>query len=256
MIGIIGLGNLGSALTKGLSKQYKITIFDIENDKIANNLYDNVSSGTIDEVLNNDIVILSLKPHIILDFLKENSSKINSDTIIVSVAAGVTISNLELSYNGKIVRTMPNIPVKNNNGMTAVSFNNNCSKKDIDQIKTLFSSIGNITTIKEELFDAFTAISGSLPAFVYLFIESIKEGGIAAGYNKEDIYKVITTSIKGSCDTFLDNNLEFNDLLKTIATKGGTTIEGLNALQKNNFENTVKNAIIKTSLKSKKLSNK
>ena len=264
-IGFIGTGNMGSAIIKGtVTAKFisgnEINIFDPNNAKVrelvekynANSLQDEISV-----VENSDIIILCVKPNIYNSVLKKIKDSIEKNKIIVSIAAGISIDSIEniIGKDKKVVRTMPNTPVQVMEGMTAVSFNKNINPEEKETIFGLLNSFGKSIEIEEKLMHVFTAISGSLPAYVYMFAEALSDGGVLEGMPREETYKIIAQAIKGSAEMMLKTGKHPGILKDEVTSPGGTTIEALKVLENGNFRGTLINAVSKCTEKSKKMSN-
>ena len=242
-IGFIGTGNMGSAIINGLviSKfvsEKEINIFDLNDEKVKkiSEKYNVKSLQKEAEIVeNSEIIILAVKPDVYSSVLKKIKDKIGKDK--------------------KIVRTMPNTPVQVMEGMTAVSFNKNINPEEKETIFGLLNSFGKSIEIEEKLMHVFTAISGSLPAYVYMFAEALSDGGVLEGMPREETYKIIAQAIKGSAEMMLKTGKHPGILKDEVTSPGGTTIEALKVLENGNFRGTLINAVSKCTEKSKKMSN-
>ena len=175
-IGFIGTGNMGSAMIKGLvTSEYvsgdKINIFDVNKEKskeLSEKYNVNSLQNEIEIVDNSDIVVLSVKPNIYGSVLEKIKDRIGENKIIIAIAAGVSIQNIEniAGKDKKIVRTMPNTPAQVLEGMTAVVFNKNINEEEKKLIFKILDSFGKSIEIEERLMHTFSGIAGSLPAFV------------------------------------------------------------------------------------------
>lgn len=264
-IGFIGTGNMGSAIINGLvvSKfvsEKEINIFDL-NDEKAKKIYEkysiNILQNETEIVENSDIIILAVKPDVYSGVLGKIKDKMKKDKIILTIAAGVSISDVEniIGKDKKIVRTMPNTPAQVMEGMTAIAFNKNINSEEKEMIFRLLNSFGESIEIEEKLMHVFTAISGSLPAYVYMFAEALSDGGVLEGMPREKTYKIIAQAIKGSAEMMLKIGKHPGILKDEVTSPGGTTIEALKVLENGNFRGTLINAVSKCTEKSKKMGN-
>ena len=263
-IGFIGTGNMGSAIIKGIVTAKfisgnEINIFDPNNAKVrelvekynANSLHDEISV-----VENSDIIILCVKPNIYNSVLKKIKDSIAKNKIIVSIAAGISIDSIEniIGKDKKVVRTMPNTPAQVLQGMTAVTFNGNIDKEEKEIIFKLLNSFGETVEIEEKHMHAFTGISGSLPAYVYIFAEALADGGVLEGLPRNEAYKIAAQAIKGSAQMILETGKHPAVLKDEVTSPAGTTIEAIRTLENGNFRGTIINAVNACVRKSKEIS--
>ena len=263
-IGFIGTGNMGGAIIKGtVTAKFisgnEINIFDPNNAKVrelvekynANSLHDEISV-----VENSDIIILCVKPNIYNSVLKKIKDSIAKNKIIVSIAAGINIDSIEniIGKDKKVVRTMPNTPAQVLQGMTAVTFNGNMDKEEKEIIFKLLNSFGETVEIEEKHMHAFTGISGSLPAYVYIFAEALADGGVLEGLPRNEAYKIAAQAIKGSAQMILETGKHPAVLKDEVTSPSGTTIEAIRTLENGNFRGTIINAVNACVRKSKEIS--
>ncbi len=237
----VGCGKMGSAIIKNLLAngfeypQFKILKPSKKNPIIGIkqvSSYSELSKG-----YQADIVVLAFKPQEAKEILYEFSRhKItNSKTIIVSILAGKKTQFFEdiLGKKTKILRLMPNLPTLINQGIFGYYLNSNIKKSELKILSTFLNGIGqNIIVEKEELIDVITAISGSGPAYLFLFIKSMIEGAIKLGLDKKSAEKLVEQTIYGSAKVALQSEDDLEDLIKSVASKGGTTEAALEVLQK------------------------
>ena len=264
-IGFIGTGNMGSAMIKGLvTSEYvlgdKINIFDVNKEKskeLSEKYNVNSLQNEIEIVDNSDIVVLSVKPNIYGSVLEKIKDRIGGNKIIVAIAAGVSIQNIEniAGKDKKIVRTMPNTPAQVLEGMTAVVFNKNINEEEKKLIFRILDSFGKSIEIEEKLMHTFTGIAGSLPAYVYMFIEALADGGVLEGMPRDKAYEIVAQTVKGSAEMLLKTGKHPGVLKDEVTSPAGTTIEAVNTLENGNFRGTVINAVRACVEKSKKMSN-
>lgn len=263
-IGIIGGGNMGTALFKGMLKS---GVYD-ENDFIISDknekALENIKAGynpesTNDNVYlaeNSDIIVLAVKPNVIKTVLVEIDGELNTGKIIISLAVGIEIARLA-SYitdkNVKIVRAMPNIPMSVGEGMTSVAFNENFSEKDKDTVFKIFKSCGMVKELEERLFNTMSALTGSGPALMFEFIEALADGVVRYGLNRDDAYMAAAQVMKGSAGLYLESGTHPGILKDSVCSPGGTTIEALTALEKNSFRYAVMEAMEKCIEKADKM---
>lgn len=262
-IGFIGTGNMGSSIIKGiLSSKFEenenINIFDLNKDKVNNLVKEygiNAVNSEKELAKNCDIIVLSVKPHIIPVVLKNLSENMKKDTIILTIAAGISISVIEnaLGEDKKVVRTMPNTPAQVLSGMTAVTFNKNIENSEKEIIFKLLNSFGKSVEIEEKLMHAYTGISGSLPAYVYMFMEALADGGVLCGMPRNKAYEIVAQTVAGSAKMLLETGKHPGQLKDEVCSPAGTTIEAVRVLENGNFRGNVIEAVAACTEKSKEM---
>ena len=260
-IGIIGIGNMGGSILKGLVESEainaeNINIFEINKMLIKKIKYNiNVFSSEIELVQNSDIIILAVKPNIMSQVLEKIKTVLDDSKIVLSIAAGISIDYIEkiIGKDKKIVRTMPNTPDQVLEAMTAVSFNDRIDENDKYLITRILECFGKSVEIEEKLMHAYTGISGSLPAYVYMFIEALADGGVLEGISRDKAYEIISQTILGSAKIVLETKKHPGQLKDEVTSPGGTTIEAVKVLENGNFRGTVIEAVRACTEKSKKM---
>ena len=262
-IGFIGTGNMGSSIIKGIlsskfEKSENINIFDLDKEKVNNLVKEygvNTANSEKELAENCNIIILSVKPHIIPIVLKNLSGNVKKDTIILTIAAGISISVIEnaLGEDKKVVRTMPNTPAQVLSGMTAVTFNKNIENSEKEIIFKLLNSFGKSVEIEEKLMHAYTGISGSLPAYVYMFMEALADGGVLCGMPRNKAYEIIAQTVAGSAKMLLETGKHPGQLKDEVCSPAGTTIEAVRVLENGNFRGNVIEAVVACTEKSKEM---
>ena len=262
-IGFIGTGNMGSSIIKGIlsskfEKSENINIFDLDKEKVNNLVKEygvNTTNSEKELAENCDIIILSVKPHIIPIVLKNLSGNVKKDTIILTIAAGISISVIEnaLGEDKKVVRTMPNTPAQVLSGMTAVTFNKNIENSEKEIIFKLLNSFGKSVEIEEKLMHAYTGISGSLPAYVYMFMEALADGGVLCGMPRNKAYEIVAQTVAGSAKMLLETGKHPGQLKDEVCSPAGTTIEAVRVLENGNFRGNVIEAVVACTEKSKEM---
>lgn len=262
-IGFIGTGNMGSSIIKGIlsskfEKNENINIFDLDKEKVNNLVKEygvNAVNSEKELAKNCNIIILSVKPHIIPIVLKNLSGNVKKDTIILTIAAGISISVIEnaLGEDKKVVRTMPNTPAQVLSGMTAVTFNKNIENSEKEIIFKLLNSFGKSVEIEEKLMHAYTGISGSLPAYVYMFMEALADGGVLCGMPRNKAYEIVAQTVAGSAKMLLETGKHPGQLKDEVCSPAGTTIEAVRVLENGNFRGNVIEAVVACTEKSKEM---
>lgn len=264
-IGFIGTGNMGSAMIKGLvTSEYvsgsDINIFDVNVEKsreLSEKYNVKPLQNEVEVIDNSDVTVLSVKPNIYNSVLKKIKARIDENKIIIVIAAGISIESVEniAGKDKKVVRIMPNTPAQVLEGMTAVVFNKNISEEEKKDIFKILDSFGKSIEIEEKLIHTFTGIAGSLPAYVYMFMEALADGGVLEGMPRDKAYEIVAQTVKGSAEMLLKTGKHPGMLKDEVTSPAGTTIEAVNTLENSNFRGTVINAVRACVEKSKKMSN-
>ena len=259
--GFVGAGNMGGALAQAVCKKIggENVIVSCktpeEADAVSKRL--GCKNGTADEVVkSSEFVFLAVKPQMISDVANElkNALNENSECIIVSMLAGVTTDTLgEYFGNRKIIRIMPNTPATVGEGMMLVSGNKNVTDWDIAAFKDLMSMSGELDDIPENLIDAATAVSGCGPAFVYMFIEALADGGVKCGLSRDKAIKYAAQTLLGSAKMVLETGRHPEELKDAVCSPGGSTIAGVHSLEKGAFRSSAIDAVEAAYKKTQKL---
>lgn len=251
--GFIGCGNMGGALARAVCKSVgadNTYLADKDVDKVqalANELKCNLSNnGEICEKA--DFIFLGVKPQIIktaldeiADILKDRKDRF----VLVSMAAGVEIAKINqmLGANYPIIRIMPNTPVCVGAGMILYAVNNEVSTNEITEFLNALSFAGKLDLLDETLINAGTAVSGCGPAFVYMFAEAMADAGAKCGLPKEKAIQYAAQTLLGASQLMLKSNKQPSVLRDEVCSPGGSTIEGVHALQENGFAENVSSAV-------------
>ena len=174
---------------------------------------------------------------------------------MISIAAGVPLAKLEagLGANARVIRVMPNTPALVGASATAFAPGKSALAEDAKLAQTLFSSVGLAVQLKEALLDAVTGLSGSGPAYVYLIIEALSDGGVAAGLPRDVATRLAAQTVLGGARMVLETGLHPGTLKDMVTSPGGTTIEGLHELEKGKLRGTLMSAVRAAAEKSRKL---
>jgi pyrroline-5-carboxylate reductase len=202
-----------------------------------------------------EVLILAVKPDNVSGVLEEIRDGFTAKHLLISIAAGVPISKIEASLRSgaRVVRVMPNTPALVGASASAFALNKSATEADAELVQKLLSSVGIALPVKEALLDAVTGLSGSGPAYVYLFIEGLSDGGVAAGLPREVATRLAAQTVLGSAKMVLETGMHPGALKDNVTSPGGTTIEGLHELEKGKLRGTVISAVRAATEKSKKL---
>lgn len=248
-IGFIGCGNMAQAMIKGIMASGQAVPADMmasarteqSRQRIPGELH--ISSGSNREVAAfADILFLAVKPHQYEAIIEEVRDLVTPDKIVVSIAPGKTIAWLEAKFDGpvKIVRTMPNTPALVKEAMTGIC-GGQVSGEELKQVKKLFESFGKAEIVPEKLIDAVVGVSGSSPAYVFLFIEAMADAAVADGMPRSQAYKFAAQAVLGSAKMVLETGKHPGELKDMVCSPGGTTIEAVSVLE----EKGLRSAVIK-----------
>ena len=201
------------------------------------------------------VLIVATKPDQIPAALSEVKSGFSEKHLLISIAAGVTLARLEaaLPVGARVIRVMPNTPALVGLGAAGFALGKCATASDGELAKTLLSAVGVAFQVKESLLDAVTGLSGSGPAYVYQFIESLSDGGVAAGLPRDVATKLAAQTVLGAAKMVLETGQHPGALKDQVTSPGGTTIEGLHELEKGKLRGTVMSAVLAAAEKSRKL---
>lgn len=251
--GFIGLGNMGQAIIKGM---YNSESFDSANiygynRSIAktNNLVKKsniIATDNIQGIMEKcDVIVLCVKPQNLEDILPEVKSNLQDNHLIISVAAGKSLSFFQERLNDStpIVRVMPNINAIIGASTSCYTASKDVTPAQIECVTQLFETVGTLMEIPEELFSIFTTIGGASPAFTYLYIDALARAAVREGMSKSMALEIAASAVLGSAKMILQSNEHPWELIDQVCSPGGTTIQGVSSLQKNHFENTIYDAV-------------
>lgn len=248
-IGFIGTGNMGSAMMGGMvssgivaaSNVMASDIFQAALDRISDQLNIATSTNNRDVVDFADIVFLAVKPQYLAGAIDGIKDMDFTDKIVVSIAAGQSIEKLTELFGKqlKLIRVMPNTPALVGEAMSALSPNELVSEDEADIVLHLFESFGKAEIVPEKLQDAVVGISGSSPAYVYMFIEALADGAVAEGMPRAQAYKFAAQAVLGSAKMILETGEHPGVLKDAVCSPGGTTIEAVATLEALGFRNAV-----------------
>ncbi|MCC3145019.1 pyrroline-5-carboxylate reductase [Halanaerobium sp. Z-7514] len=263
-LAIIGLGNMGQTILEGILNNNILAAEDIAAadkkfaaaDFALKNKYPEIhfTSDNKEAVFEADYVILAVKPQIFSQVLEEIKA-LSADKLIISIAAGIKREFIEakLSQNSRVVRVMPNTPALVGEGMSALSFADDLAEKERLFVKKVFKAFGRIIEVKEEQMDAVTALSGSGPAFVYLFIEALSDAGVLKGLDRQTALKLAAQTLKGGAEMVLESQKHPAELKDMVTSPGGTTIAGVASLEESGFRSAVIKAVSAAAERSEEL---
>lgn len=264
-IGFIGAGNMGAAMIKGIikgnvTKLENVYVYDplLENlRQLQDELGVTIVSSPAEIVETCQVIIPAVKPHIIAGVLSEIANILTKHHLIISIAAGITTQQLKamVKDNCYVVRTMPNTPALVGEGMTAVCNDPSVPAEYLDIACTILKSFGKVEFVSEEQIHAATAISGSSPAYAFLFIEALADGGVMMGLPREQSYKMAVQSLLGAAKLMQETGKHPGELKDMVCSPSGTTIEAVATLEYNGFRGAVIEAVRACAEKSERMGN-
>ncbi len=262
-IGFLGAGKMATALARGslragLVTPVRLIASDVSSDARAaftRETRAEATSSNIDVVNFAQVVILAVKPDQVSAVLDEVHDHISKRNLLISIAAGVPLSRLEgaLDSGARVIRAMPNTPALVGKSSTVLALGRSARSQDGELALKLFSAVGLAFLLKESTLDAVTGLSGSGPAYVYLFIEGLSDGGVAAGLPRNVATQLAAQTVLGSAQMVLETGLHPAALKDMVTSPGGTTIEGLHELEKGKLRATLISAVRAATEKSRKL---
>lgn len=248
-LGLIGCGNMAQAMMEGIieeklipsneiiaSDQYKPSL-----EKAKEKLGINVTSDNKEVVANSEMIILAVKPQFYDLVIKEIAPIINEDTVIITIAPGQTLEKIEEEFNKqvKIVRTMPNTPAMVGQGMTGMCTNKYVTEEETKEVKRVLEGFGQVEVVPEYMMDAVVAVSGSSPAYVFMFIEALADGAVLNGMSRSQAYTFAAQTVLGSAKMVLETKLHPAELKDMVCSPAGTTIEAVKTLEDSGFRSSV-----------------
>jgi len=262
-IGFLGAGKMATALAKGFVQSGIVGADDVT----ASDLYENARTAfawavgarctewNLDVLRFANVLVLAVKPDQAAGLLAEIRPHFTGEHLLVSIAAGVTLARLEslLPTGARVVRVMPNTPALVGASATAYAAGTHATKDDADLAQKLFAAVGVAFPVKEKLLDAVTGVSGSGPAYVFLMIEALSDGGVAAGLPREVATRLAAQTMLGAAKLLLETGQHPGVLKDSVASPGGTTIEGLHELEKAGVRGALMNAVRAAAEKSRLL---
>ncbi len=248
-LGFIGAGNMARAIIGGVLRarivdKGEIIAADPSADALdaVKREYGINTASKNEEAAAAQILFLAVKPVFykqVIDEIKDAPAP--DGQIIVTIAPGKTLETVQEAYGGgrKIIRTMPNTPALVGEGITAVCPNENVTDDDLSRVLRLIESFGKAEVVSENMMDAVVAVSGSSPAYVFIFIEAMADAAVAEGMQRAQAYRFAAQAVLGSAKMALESGKHPGELKDMVCSPGGTTIEAVKSLEKTGFRNSV-----------------
>lgn len=260
-LGVIGAGFMSTAIIQGvirsgIVKNSEIIVSDVSEDAL-NRMKNNCVSVTLDNTTvcnNSEFVLFAVKPQSFSSValgIKECEC-----TKYISIMAGLKKDKIKACFSKeiKVARCMPNTPCSISSGAVGIDISDFTDSNDVDFVKSVFSSLASVSFVDESLLGAVTGVSGSSPAYFYLFLKGIVEAGVKFGLTEEDSLKLATNTMIGAGKMVLNNpDKSIDDLINAVCSKGGTTIEAVNHYKESGLSEITYNAIEKCIKRSEEL---
>ncbi|MDR2088380.1 MAG: pyrroline-5-carboxylate reductase [Clostridiales Family XIII bacterium] len=262
-LGFIGAGNMGGAIIKGYIASgaggaKSVTVFDRDAEKLSAFAAETgvTAAQSIAALAGlSDAIVLAVKPNNFEEVLPELAAAPLGERLLISMAAGVSIAHIEgfLGGNAKIIRIMPNTPAMVGAGMTAVSRNKHVRDAEFERALGIFASVGRAEPVDEALMHTVTGVSGSSPAYAYIFIDALAKCAAEEGMDAVQARVFAAQAVLGAAKMVLETGVDPLTLRQNVCSPGGTTIEAVNVLLRNGFEDNIAEAMRACIEKSKRL---
>lgn len=262
-IGFLGAGKMATALAKGFV-QAKLTtpeqliasdVYEAARLSFAKETGAKTAASNLEVAKAAQVLIVAVKPDQVAGLLAEISPAITSQQVVISIAAGVPLAKLEkpLPAGSRVIRVMPNTPALVGSSATAFATGSAATAEDAALAQKLFSTVGLALQVKEALLDAVTGLSGSGPAYAYLMIEALSDGGVAVGLPRDVATKLAAQTLLGAAQMVIETGMHPGALKDMVTSPGGTTIDGIHELEKAGVRAGLMNAVRAAADKSRKL---
>lgn len=262
-IGIVGAGKIGSAIARGIIRAGLVNtdqvmasdVSDPLRQAIAKELGIRVTADNRELCEFAEVVILAVKPQVLDPVVRDMGKSLGKGKLVVSVAAGVPIFQIEarLPPGSRVVRVMPNICCVVGAGAAAYAGGANATAQDLEIVASILNSFGVGLPVEEKDLDAVTGLSGSGPAYVFLFIEALADGAVKVGLSREVALKLAIQTVYGAARMALESAKHLGELKDDVTSPGGTTIAGLFVLEQKAFKGTVIDAVVRATERSQEL---
>lgn len=261
-VGFIGAGKMAESIARGVVKSGILPASRIRTahsgsarrtafESIGVTVFDN-NTKVVEDC---DVIIFSVKPQVVKNVVTQLKPILSDKQLLVSVAAGVKIKDLqEWAGQGRFIRVMPNTPSAVGEAATVITLGEKATTEDGELISQLFGAIGKVWKADEKLFDAVTGLSGSGPAYIFLAIEALADGGVAAGLPRDLALGLASQTVLGAASMVSGMGKHPGQLKDDVASPGGTTIAGIHELEKSGFRGILMNAVVAAAKRSRELS--
>ena len=247
-IGFIGCGNMARGMIRGILASGAAAPEDLtasarskDTQRMIREELRITCASNRQTAAGSDVLFLAVKPQVYEDVIREIRADVRDDAVIVSIAPGRTLAWLREQFGRdlKIIRTMPNTPAMVSAGMTGVCPGEGVPKEDLDRVLTLLKGFGLAEVVPEKLLDVVTSVSGSSPAYVFLFIEAMADGAVADGMPRAQAYRFAAQAVLGSAKLMLETGMHPGQLKDMVCSPGGTTMEAVRVLEEKGLRSAV-----------------
>ncbi|MDO4444711.1 MAG: pyrroline-5-carboxylate reductase [Bacillota bacterium] len=248
-IGFIGCGNMASAMIGGIIKNQVAVPEEIlasakseaTREKAAKNLGIRLTASNQEVAAFADVLILAVKPFYYEQVIAEIKGDVKEEAVIVSITPGKTLVWLEEQFGRpmKVVRTMPNTPALVGEGISCICGGSQVEQEDLDKVCEIFSGFGKTEIVEEPMIDVFVGVSGSSPAYVFMFIEALADAGVSEGMSRAQAYRFAAQAVLGSAKMVLETGKHPGELKDMVCSPKGTTIEAVRILEEKGLRSAV-----------------
>ena len=251
-IGFIGTGNMGGAILRGYvagnpAMAKSIYAYDASASTLNQVVADtgvNSCSGAKEVAKEAELLLLAVKPDKFVKVLTGVKEELKKEQLIVSIVSGISMEEIEsiAGKEAKIIRVMPNTPAMVNEGMASLSRNGNVTDEELGEVAKIFDAVGISEELDEKLIPAVIAVSGSSPAYVYMFIEALADAAVKEGMPRSKAYRFAAQAVKGSAEMVLKTGRHPGELKDMVCSPGGNTIEAVRILEERGMRSAVMEA--------------
>jgi len=263
-VGFIGAGAMAEALLTGiiragLSRPENLWASDVSKERL-DYLGSKLGIGTAESnarlAAESELIILAVKPQVVTAVLEDIREMVKPGQVVVSIAAGITLSSMEeiLGKPVAVVRVMPNTPCLVGEGASALALGTYAGTREEALVSAVLGAVGKVVTVKETLMDSVTGLSGSGPAYMYVILEALSDAGVKVGLPRDVALTLAAQTMLGAAKMVLETGEHPGKLKDMVTTPGGTTINGLYALEKGNLRYTLMKAVKKAAARSAEMS--
>ncbi|MGM9999040.1 MAG: pyrroline-5-carboxylate reductase [Candidatus Bruticola sp.] len=261
---IFGCGKMGEAilkavLDKGLFSAQELAVVEADSQtrsRIEGNYQVSVFADSRQAALSSDIIILAVKPNIVSSIAQKLGHELKEEQLLISIAAGVTLNQLSMLFNSKrVVRVMPNLAAQISQAASVWTTAAELDELSKNKVVNILNSIGKAVYVaNDNLIDVGTAVSGSGPAYLYLFMEALTDAGVRLGLTRQQAAELTLNMVRGAASLAAESGQSFDELRYKVTTPGGTTAEAVSRLEKGAFRAVIDEAVSACWEKSRQLS--
>lgn len=251
-VGFIGAGQMAEAIARGLDRSGLVPAdrmyasdVNVSRTQVFESLGTSICSSNSKLAENSNVLILAVKPQAAEKVVTEMRPSLSKDHLLVSIAAGIPIKKLQVwAGDARIVRVMPNVNCLVGETAAGMSLGKTATPADSDLVATMFGSLGKIHVVDERLLNAVTGVSGSGPAYIFMAIEALADGGVASGLTRDVAMSLAAQTVLGSAKMVLESKKHPGELKDMVTSPAGTTIAGVRELEERGFRSALINAVL------------